>query len=159
MKIPPLDPSGAKGEHFHSLADNMSSPKIYVVNDNTRAFPGSLPACVRRVRSLCAKTAVTQGISSRTRTPVPKLHQRRSQGRGSWRPCRQSVASPKFVRLRREEEESLSRPQPPPLPREAREAVEEALLLSYRCRGSSRSYKKLSARSVLYSPFPDTSNT
>jgi len=156
MKIPPLDPSGAKGEHFHSLVDNMLSPRIYVVNDNTRAFPGSSPAFVRCVRSLCAKTAVTQGISSRTRTPVPKLQQRCSQRRGSCRPCRQAVASPKFVRLRREEEERLSRPRPP---QEAPEAVEEALLLSYRCRGSSRSYKKLSARSVLYSPDTDTANT
>jgi hypothetical protein len=160
MKIPPLDPSGAKGEHFHSLVDNMSSPKIYVVNDNTRAFPGSVPVCVSCVRSLCAKTAVTQGISSRTRTPVPTLHQRCSQGRGSCRRCRQAVASPKFMRLRRTQDHwrweqsrpqpprpqpprpQPPRPQPPPLPR-------EALLLSYRCRWSSRSCKKLSARTVL----------
>jgi hypothetical protein len=129
MKIPPLDPSGAKGEHFHSLVDNMSSPRIYVVNDNTRAFPGSLPACVRRVRSLYAKSAVTQGISSRTRTPVPKLQQRCSPGRGSCRRCRQAVVSPKFMRLCRTQDKwrwEPSRPQPPPLPREAREAVEEA---------------------------------
>ena len=152
MKIPPLDPSGAKGEHFHSLVDNMSSPKIYVVNDNTRAFPGSLPACVRCVRSLCAKTAVTQGISSRTRTPVPKLQKRCSQGRGSCRPCRQAGASPEFMRLCWTQDKwrwepsrpQPPRPQPPPLPREARQTVEE-----YRCRWSSRSYKKLSARSVL----------
>jgi hypothetical protein len=150
MKIPPLDPSGAKGEHFHSLVDNMSSPKIYVVNDNTRAFPGSVPVCVSCVRSLCAKTAVTQGISSRTRTPVPTLHQRCSQARGSCRRCRQAVASPKFMRLRRTQDQwrwEQSRPQPP-RPRPPREA-REALLLLYRCRRSSRSYKKLSALRVL----------
>ena len=146
MKIPPLDPSGAKGEHFHSLVDNMSSPRIYVVNDNTRAFPGSSPAFVRCVRSLCAKTAVTQGISSRTRT-VPKLQRRCSQGRGSCRPRRQAGASPEFMRLCCAQDKRRwepSRPQPPrPQP------PREALLLSYRCRRSSRSYKKLSACRVL----------
>jgi len=42
MNIPPLDPSGAKGEHFHSLVDNTTQPRIFVINDNTRAYPGML---------------------------------------------------------------------------------------------------------------------
>ena len=42
MNIPPLDPNGAKGEHFHSLVDNTTNPKIFVINDNTRAYPGML---------------------------------------------------------------------------------------------------------------------
>ncbi len=149
-KIPPLDPSGSKGEHFHSLVDNMSSTRIYVVNDNTRAFPGNLPACVRCVRSLYAKTVVTQVISSRTRTPVPKLQQCCSQGRGSCLPCLQTGARPEFMRLCCAQDKRRwepSRPQPPH-PQPPREA-QEALLLSYRCRQSSLSYKKLSARCVL----------
>lgn len=42
MNIPPLDPNGAKGEHFHSLVDSTTNPKIFVINDNTRAYPGML---------------------------------------------------------------------------------------------------------------------
>ena len=44
MNIPPLDPNGAKGEHFHSLVDNTTNPKIFVINDNTRAYPGIVPS-------------------------------------------------------------------------------------------------------------------
>jgi hypothetical protein len=43
MKIPLLDTSGAKGEHFHSLVDNVASPSIFVINENTRVYPGTLP--------------------------------------------------------------------------------------------------------------------
>jgi len=42
MNIPPLDPAGAKGEHFHSLVDNAARPRVFVIQDNTRAFPGTL---------------------------------------------------------------------------------------------------------------------
>lgn len=42
MNIPPLDPNGARGEHFHSLVDNTTQPRIFVINDNTRAYPGML---------------------------------------------------------------------------------------------------------------------
>ena len=42
MIQPPLDPNGAKGEHFHSMVDNVMEPRIFVVNDNTRAYPGYL---------------------------------------------------------------------------------------------------------------------
>ena len=46
MNIPPLDPSGAKGEHFHSLVDNTTYPRICVINDNTRAYPGIVSHCI-----------------------------------------------------------------------------------------------------------------
>ena len=42
MNQPPIDPAGAKGEHFHSLVDNVMEPRIFVINDNTRAYPGYL---------------------------------------------------------------------------------------------------------------------
>ena len=37
-----IDPDGATGEHFHSLVDNVKEPRIFVINDNTRAYPGYL---------------------------------------------------------------------------------------------------------------------
>jgi hypothetical protein len=38
-----IDPSGAKGEHFHSLVDKVLSTSIFVINnDNTRAYAGTL---------------------------------------------------------------------------------------------------------------------
>jgi hypothetical protein len=46
MRMPPLDPEAAKGEHFHSLVDCAARPKIYVITDNTRAYPG-LRECTR----------------------------------------------------------------------------------------------------------------
>ena len=42
MNQPPIDPDGATGEHFHSLVDNVMEPRIFVINDNTRAYPGYL---------------------------------------------------------------------------------------------------------------------
>jgi hypothetical protein len=42
MNQPPIDAAGAKGEHFHSLVDNPHNPMIFVVNDNTRAYPAYL---------------------------------------------------------------------------------------------------------------------
>jgi len=42
MNQPPIDAAGAKGEHFHSLVDNPHNPRIFVVNDNTRAYPAYL---------------------------------------------------------------------------------------------------------------------
>lgn len=42
MNIPPLDLSGARGEHFHSLVDRIMNPQIFVINDNSRAYPGML---------------------------------------------------------------------------------------------------------------------
>jgi hypothetical protein len=55
MNIPPLDPNGAKGEHFHSLVDNTTNPKIFVINDNTRAYPGMVPSvlCFDQERTRC----------------------------------------------------------------------------------------------------------
>ncbi len=40
-----IDPSGAKGEHFHSLVDKVLSTSIFVINDNTRAYAGTLFSC------------------------------------------------------------------------------------------------------------------
>ncbi len=38
-----IDPSGAKGEHFHSLVDKVLSTSIFVINnDNTRAYASTL---------------------------------------------------------------------------------------------------------------------
>ena len=92
MNIPPLDPAGAKGEHFHSLVDNAARPSVFVIQDNTRAFPGTLnpkgvsyhtTSLVRRIiimrsassrsvpRVARALSPVAQGISSPTRTPAP----------------------------------------------------------------------------------------
>ena len=92
MNIPPLDPAGAKGEHFHSLVDNAARPRVFVIQDNTRAFPGTLnpkgvsyhtTSLVRRIiimrsassrsvpRVARALSPVAQGISSPTRTPAP----------------------------------------------------------------------------------------
>lgn len=82
MNIPPLDPAGAKGEHFHSLVDNAARPRVFVIQDNTRAFPGTLnPSLVRIImrssssrsvpRVARALSPVAQGISSPTRTPAP----------------------------------------------------------------------------------------
>ena len=42
MNQPPIDAAGAKGEHFHSLVDNPHNPRIFVINDNTRAYPAHL---------------------------------------------------------------------------------------------------------------------
>jgi len=42
MDQPPIDPKGAKGEHFHSLVDNAVDPKIFVINEPTRAYPAYL---------------------------------------------------------------------------------------------------------------------
>jgi len=42
MNQPPIDTAGAKGEHFHSLVDNLQNPSIFVINDNTRAYPAYL---------------------------------------------------------------------------------------------------------------------
>lgn len=55
MNIPPLDSNGAKGEHFHSLVDNTTNPKIFVINDNTRAYPGMVPnvLCFDQERTRC----------------------------------------------------------------------------------------------------------
>ena len=42
MSQPPLDPNGAKGEHFHCLVDNVHNPGLFVIPDNTRAYPAYL---------------------------------------------------------------------------------------------------------------------
>ena len=42
MNQPPIDPAGAKGEHFHSLVDNVFDPRIFVINEPTRAYPAYL---------------------------------------------------------------------------------------------------------------------
>ena len=42
MNQPPIDAAGAKGEHFHSLVDKLHNPTIFVINDNTRAYPAYL---------------------------------------------------------------------------------------------------------------------
>ena len=63
MNIPPLDPSGAKGEHFHSLVDNTTYPRIFVINDNTRAYPGMLLQIHSKAAPSCFLSALFQHLS------------------------------------------------------------------------------------------------
>lgn len=40
MCIPPLNGKAARGEHFHTMVDDVRNPSFFVVTDNQRAFPG-----------------------------------------------------------------------------------------------------------------------
>jgi hypothetical protein len=81
MNQPRIDAAGAKGEHFHSLVDNPHNPMIFVVNDNTRAYPAYLVTyeSSTSVSGMRQPGAVQNhpallGVSATLNTPAPFIH-------------------------------------------------------------------------------------